>query len=601
MTTGVHTAAGAAAETTPREVFCVVAHEHRDAAVAEAARSGRFTHAGVCVDLGLRPDWRRADLPTDKEWFIEWGKFSWGLDMAHAAEVTGDPGYLNAWRRLVEGWIGGDRPDEDPTHTVGRRIQNWIYAWTSFSRCSGYEGLGADLAAQIAESLDHQAATLRDNLSPVRNHRTVELYALLVFALAMPDRAGSDELRDFAVGELHRNLMTDVRPDGVHCEASTHYHLIALRSWLGARENARRFDVRMPEGYDERLQAACEFGLHVHRPDGQIPALSDSDTGSYGDLLLLAAHVFGRPDFEWGASRGRAGTPPASCLVSFPDGGYHVQRSGWGDRGDAFEDERFLIFDCGPLGEGGHGHYDALSVEIACGGGPVAIDPGRFTYAEEVPNMRHWFKGTAAHNTVVVDGRDQIPYRRGKPKAPLSEARFLGRLTGPGIDVLVGEVESPSYDAVHRRRLTFVDGRYWVVEDRLTASTPHSYDLRWHLAPDAWNVARVIRRDGDAVILGPRAAFVLAGTGLPVLEAGWFAPEYGVRVPAPVVSVVTDGNAGATFLTLVVPCGAGEEPPRARLVSGEVGSLDGTVIEVAHSSGAVDVVSLSSGAARLSR
>jgi hypothetical protein len=582
-------------------VYCVVEHEHRDLAVAQAAREGRFTHAGVCVDLGLRPDWRRADLPTDKEWFIEWGKFSWGLDMAHAARVTGDPGYLNAWRRLVEGWIGGDRATEDPTHTVGRRIQNWLYAWTSFSRSPGYEGLGANRAAQIAESLDHQARDLRERLSPVRNHRTVELYALLMFALAMPERAGSDELRAFAATELHRNLLTDVRPDGVHIEASTHYHLIALRSWLGARENARRFDVAMPRGYDDRLLAACEFGLHVHRPDGQIPALSDSDTGSYADLMRLAAQVFDRPDFEWGATGGGAGTPPARRLVSFPDGGYHVQRSGWGDGDTAFDDERFLIFDCGPLGEGGHGHYDALSVEIACGGGPVAIDPGRYTYAEDVPNMRHWFKGTAAHNTVVVDGLDQIPYRRGKPKAPLSEARFLGRLCAPGVDVLVGEVESPGYDAVHRRRLTFVDGRYWVFEDRLTASRPHRYDLRWHLAPDAHGAARVIRRDGDAVILGPRAAFVLVGTALPVLEDGWFAPHYGVRVPAPVVSVVADGNASATFLTLVVPNRAGEEPPRARLVSGEVASLDGTVIEIAHPAGELDVLSLSADTARWSR
>ena len=46
--------------------------------------------------------------------------------------------------------------------------------------------------------------------------------------------------------------------------------------------------------------------------------------------------------------------------MSFPDAGYHVQRDG----------DRYLIFDCGPLGDGGHGHYDLLSFEMAAGGRP---------------------------------------------------------------------------------------------------------------------------------------------------------------------------------------------------------------------------------------
>ena len=592
MTTRAAARGPRAPDSGPRPVFCVVEREHRDLAIAAAARAGRFTHAGVTVDLGLEPDWSHPDLPADREWLIEWGKFSWGLDMAYAAGVTGNPGFLRSWRRTVRGWIHGQRPGEDPTHTVGRRIQNWLYAWTSFAQSPDFTGLGEDLATQIADSLEDQATTLRTRLSPVRNHRTVELYALFLFALAMPDRAGDGELLDFAVTELHHNLLADVRPDGVHCEASTHYHLIALRSWLGARENARRFGVPMPEGYDERLHAACEFGLHVHRPDGQIPAISDSDAGSYADLLELAAQVLDRPDLLWGASNGRAGSLPARCAASFPDGGYHIQRSGWGTNGTAFEDERFLVFDCGPLGDGGHGHYDALSVEIACGGGPVAMDPGRYTYAEDQPNMRHWFKGTAAHNTVVVDRLDQTPYRRGKPKGPVAEARFLGRVCAPGIDILCGEVTSPSYDAVHRRRITFVDGWYWIVEDRLSSPSAHRYDLRWHLAPDADGTTRMVRRESDVLILGPRATFVAVGDVVPTVEPGWVSPLYGVLVPAPVVSIAVEGVACSTFLTLIVPNDLAGGAPRAKCASGRPCDDNTTVIEVAHSTGDLDTITL---------
>ena len=128
--------------------------------------------------------------------------------------------------------------------------------------------------------------------------------------------------------------------------------------------------------------------------------------------------------------------------------------------------ERFLVFDCGPLGDGGHGHYDALSIEVASRR-PLVVDPGRFTYCDDPPHWRRWFKSTAAHNTVTVDGLDQTPYRRGKPKGPVAQARLLQRLIAPGLDVLCGEVISPAYDAIHRRRILFVSGEYWIVHDAL--------------------------------------------------------------------------------------------------------------------------------------
>ena len=155
------------------------------------------------------------------------------------------------------------------------------------------------------------------------------------------------------------------------------------------------------------------------------------------------------------------------------------------------------MFDCGPLGDGGHGHYDLLSVELFAAGRPLVVDPGRGSYSEAPPNLRRWFRGTAAHNTVCVDGLDQTPYTRTRPKGPVAEGRFLGRATARGRDALAGEARSPAYDAVHRRRVTLVDGRRWLIEDRLSATAPHRYDLRFHLPPDAQDAARV---DGDTVV-----------------------------------------------------------------------------------------------------
>src|SRR5919202_6277646 len=94
----------APAQTRPRAVFCVNEHAYRDRAVADDVCRGRFTHAGVTLDLGPEPDWLTGGLRTDEEWRIEWSKFYYGLDLASAFAETGDAKYLRAWERLVESW-----------------------------------------------------------------------------------------------------------------------------------------------------------------------------------------------------------------------------------------------------------------------------------------------------------------------------------------------------------------------------------------------------------------------------------------------------------------------------------------------------------------
>lgn len=553
----------------PRPVFCAIEHLHRDRVVADEVAAGRFSLGGTTLELGLEPDWLGARLPADEEWRIEWSKFYFGLDLACAFRDTGDLSYLEAWEELVGSWVQQVPVGFDTSDVAARRVQNWLYAWQLFAAAPGFPGLRDGLTAELTRSLAEQAAFVREHLTPERNHRTLELYALFLLPLALPELDPDGDLLSFATAALCDDLRQAFREDGVHREASTHYHLIVLRSFLGVRENARRFGVALAGDYDVVLERACELALHAHRPDGDIPALSDSDGGSYADVLQLAGTLLGRDDLLYVASAGRVGTPPVRVSASFPEGGYFFQRSGWGEARTAFADERFLVFDCGPLGDGGHGHYDLLNVEIAGAGRALVVDPGRFTYAELGKNLRRWFKGTAAHNTVAVDSLDQTPYRRGKPKGPVAEGRFLGRLQAADLDVLEGEATSPAYEAVHRRRVVFVGGEYWVIEDRLRGELPHRYDLRFHLAPEAWRQTVI---EGQAV-RAPGLALVLAPPARPLLERGWVSVEYGVKVAAPVVSAAIEGAREATFVTLVVPVSADAPCPRLEVRDRPAGGI----------------------------
>jgi Heparinase II/III-like protein/Heparinase II/III N-terminus len=537
----------------PRPLFCAIEHLHRDRLVADAVRSGRFTHCGITRRLGVEPDWLDAALPDDEEWRIEWVKFYYGLDLAHAFRETGDPGYLQTWERLVRSWLRRVPPDHDASEVAARRIQNWLYAWGLFASDPRFGGLAEGLGEELLAGLAAQAAHVRTTLTPERNHRTLELYALFLLPLAFPE-LDEDGLLAFATQELQRDLREGFHRDGVHRECSTHYHLVALRTFVAARENAARHGLGLGAAYDERLARACEFALHIHRPDGRIPALSDSDCGSYTELLADAARLLGRGDLLWAATAGAEGDPPETSNASFRDGGYFVQRSGWGDGVTAFHDERFLVFDCGPLGDGGHGHYDLLAVEAYGAGRPLIVDPGRYTYSEHGVNLRRWFKGTAAHSTVCVDGLDQTPYRRGKPRGPVAEGRLLRRLHSPGLDILVGEARSPVYEAVHQRTVVFVSAEYWLVEDRLRGDRPHRYDLRFQLAATAAEV------EGDTV-RAPGLALVVVADGRPRLEAGWVSERYGEKRPGAIVAVAVEG-AAARFVTLLFP---GDARPSLRV------------------------------------
>src|SRR5204863_1263383 len=77
----------------------------------------------------------------------------------------------------------------------------------------------------------------------------------------------------------------------------------------------------------------------------------------------------------------------------------------------------------------------------------------------------------------------------------------------------------------------------------------------------AWQRTEVAVGAANAIVRGPGLALVVAPAGTPRLEAGWVAESYGVKRPAPVVSIAVDGMAEVTFTTLVVPLAPGGNPP----------------------------------------
>jgi hypothetical protein len=119
--------------------------------------------------------------------------------------------------------------------------------------------------------------------------------------------------------------------------------------------------------------------------------------------------------------------------------------------------------------------------------------------------------------------------------------------------MLCGEARSPAYEAIHTRRIFFVAGEYWVIVDSLRGHVPHTFDLRFHLTAAAWNRCSRIGDAHNSGIRTPELVLLFEPDRQPVLSQGWVSPVYGVKEVAPVVSVVSHGEANADFFTVIVP------------------------------------------------
>jgi hypothetical protein len=531
--------------------FPIVDESQTSRAKTEQVLRNRFDFNEELYQLEPGFDWT-VNPSADIEWLILLHKFYYATGLGVAFDETKDQRYAAKWIELTDSWIAAVPLDFLPSDVAGRRIQNWLSAHYYFITGNHTPCLLPGFYTCLLDSLHRQVAHLKANLTPARNHRTLELWAIFFAAVVFPELLEAEEWLEFAKQELLRNAQTDLLADGAHCELSTDYHHLVLRNFLYVIRLARMNRIELPEELHALVRKALEFSLYVHKPDGTIPALSDGDAGSYLNLLEQGYQLYGDEEMLYVATKGKRGVVPRRRSRGFDESGYYVLRSGWGERDESYEDERYLIFDCGPVGAGNHGHLDLLSFEMAAYGHSLIVDPGRYTYHEpEVAqtsacasdtNWRALFRGTSYHNTVLVDGKNQARYefhkRKFKIRGPRPEHKLESFLTQPGFDYLHGVARSQEYEARHERKIVFLCPDYWLIVDLLLASEPHDYELLFHLSDRAYGKVALSVERGTLLVDAPHLVIAQASESeiAPSINEGFVSPAYGVKHPAPVVS-----------------------------------------------------------------
>lgn len=546
---------------------------------ADEVLAGRFRLVGETYDLAPGFSWQ--DNPSrDKEWQIAHHKFYFAVDLAQAWRARGDVRYLEAWRGLIGSWLGemgsGFIAASD-AQVEAKRVEHWV---TSFHLLQGTDWArhvsGTFLRAFIGR-IAEEARYIARNLRPSRNHRTFQLYAMFLVGVSFPELRDRDELIETARTLLSENLLRDFRPDGVHVELSTHYHQITLETALAFYELARLNGIALVPELGERLHRALEFSLHVAWPDGRMPLINDSDDGDPLPMLHQGARLFGDERLLWVASGGRAGEVPGTASRHFDHCGYFTLSDGWGVDPESYSRRQHVFFDCGPLGEGSHSHYDLLNFCYFAGGEPLVVDPGRYTYAAEPGadgiDWRREFKSTRFHNTVTLDGLDQTRYLSKAKHPPPGVERYNRSIHaakhGPdaqavGVEYALGELTdwiwgsalSHEYSPLHTRVLVFMARQYLFIYDhvRIADGCEHEAALHFHLDP-RWRDRVALGGSADELVaLAPDWQIrSLKCPGLDArLESGWVSTRYGEKEAAPVLRIARSASRSLTFATVLV-------------------------------------------------
>ncbi len=416
---------------------------------------------------------------------------------------------------LMQRWVRANPPGTGTgwrPYPNSLRIVNWI-KWA----CAG-----GVLPAACVQSLATQARWQRRRIEwhYLGNHLLANAKALVCAGCFFAgDEA--DEWRRTGLRIYAQQLPEQILADGGHYELSPMYQSLMLEDLLDLVNLAAAYPALAPE-FPEAIRASItpmrRWLAAMCHPDGGISFFNDAAVGVAPEPSALEAYA------------ARLGFTEA---VAPADGVTHLAESGYVrmQRGPAvvIADVGQVCADVCPA----HAHADTLSFEMSLWGQRVMVNTGvsRYGYGP----VRDTQRGTAAHNTVTVDGKNSsdvwASFRVGQ------RARVHGVSVRDAGGVLQVRAAHDGYSALPGRpvheRCWRLDEKSLHVSDRVSGGA--SAMAHVHFAPGAVDEAQLQAAAGAVAALGGRASIAF-GPGARATRFEW-CPEFGRTVPSVCVDV----------------------------------------------------------------
>ncbi|MBZ5704169.1 MAG: oligosaccharide flippase family protein [Acidobacteriia bacterium] len=474
----------------PRIILSIPAELRRKiVADADAVLEHRFAFRGWEQRFPGTVDWD-ACPNGNTSWRWDLNRHSFFLTLATSYYYTRDASYL---RKLVELWA--DWIERNPAgrgeawkhpFEVAARLQNWIWAYFLLL----YSGRVTEVALEkFATALREHGTYLNFNLEYhwPNNHLLLEAKALYEYALLFPQFSETKKHVVRARRVLQREVMRQVLADGAHSELCSMYHRILASELNELVLLCQRNRAPLAPEVEQRVERLVEFSRALLREDGSVPLLGDSAMEDVQIRFDLARQDYSdlnywlrQPQRDATQDRGSGRAPE---LRIFPEAGYAFMRGGEGNG-------RFhLTFDFGRFSRcaaANHAHCDALSFELYAGGRALLIDPGAYLPWGDGGQWARYFRSTSAHNTLVVDGKEQSELCVYADVQQEARTQLLG-YSAAG-DAASVSADCTPYWAVdegicHRREICCDADGTLHIRDQVAGSGRHHLEWSFHLAP----------------------------------------------------------------------------------------------------------------------
>ena len=461
-------------------------------------------------------------------------RYDYHFQQNHAEWVFGE----------MESWIAENPINCGPNYRcsqeISLRVFNWLGALTFYQNSQALTSQRWSLFMHhIYWQMHHVRQNIHFSRIAVRNnHAITETLALYIYGSLFAEMPGAKDWRNRGKDWLEEEIAYQVYSDGSYVQHSMNYQRVAVQLLtLAIRFAEIRGDRFSPTVY-ERAYRCLRFMRGVQDPvSGKLPNYGMNDGALffqftnkpyevYTDQLnalgaaIFKTHIFNIEDSEnsdwFGYARQsyiNTGDHLPDELELFPKGGFA-----------ALKELHTLTFFRSGRFKDRPAQADNLHVDLWHNGNNLMMDGGLYKYNSKEEDIRYFF-GSRSHNTVMVDGEDQM----------LKGPRFIWIYWSRALFLKVKETEEGwklhgkikayrhlSKKITHERTVTKSKNLpLWTIEDRLTGTAGRKTELLWHPSALCLEQFDISVTDSTGKTVEPKT------------EIGWFSGLYGMKEEMP--------------------------------------------------------------------
>ncbi|NMB88269.1 MAG: hypothetical protein GYA17_07900, partial [Chloroflexi bacterium] len=396
---------------------------------AEEILNGRVRlYGGPAVELRLQPDpplrhWSQvSDDPAGGEdikdqW--EPARFGWAFTLARAYRLNPDERYPAAFWDYLETFLRANPPNLGPNWVSAQEAALRILALTFAAQVfSGAPGATAErldrLAAALVQHGQRIPLTLIYARSQNNNHLFTEAAGLYTLGVLLKDWPAAQSWRNLGWKWLTWALRHQIEASGEYVQHSMNYHRLMLHTALWVDWLNRVDGAYFPDDVQDRLAAATRWIFYQMDPtSGETPNLGHNDGANilplaggnfrdYRPVVQAAGRAFLGADLlppgPWDELSAWLGLEPRGRQDRPPGAGPALLRLG---DATSWATLRAATYTTRPA------HADQLIVDLWWHGQNVTLDAGTYRYTAPAP-WKNTLAGTRVHNTVIVEGQDQM-------------------------------------------------------------------------------------------------------------------------------------------------------------------------------------------------